>query len=837
MGHAAAPEPRRGDSVPRSCESHSKAAISRSERAAQGPIVVIIYRTTKDRFVEEALSRDIEAVVAASYFERTGSRVGPAELRAWRESLLQMARVLHDNDIPDSAGVAIEYKIPQTSKRIDFIVTGLDEDRSSKAIIVELKQWSQAKLTDKDGIVVAHRGGGAINEEGAHPSYQAWSYATLLQSFNAAVYEGGIGLNPCAYLHNYESDGVIDHAFYAPHIERAPLFLKGEPERRRLQNFIKRYVRYGDKGELLYRIEHGRIAPSKMLADLVLGMLKGNPELALIDDQKVVFESALEIAETAENGVKQVVIVQGGPGTGKSVVAVNLLGTLIARGKNARYVSKNAAPRAVYETRLAGSFRRSEINNLFAGSGSFTEAERDSFDVLIVDEAHRLNERSGLYRNLGENQIKELVSAAPCTIFFVDDDQRVTLQDIGHTEELRRWAWEFGANVTEMALTSQFRCNGSDGYLAWIDNALKIRPTANEKLDPKEFDFRVVDSPTELHTLIADKNRGRNRSRVVAGYCWEWPSKRDPEAFDIEIPGHGYRKRWNLTRDGSLWIIAKESIDEVGCIHTCQGLELDYVGVIIGPDLSVRNDRIVTDPRKRARADKSLQGLGKRIPAEAAAEADRIIKNTYRTLMTRGMRGCYVYCVDAELSKYLRARIAVSGSVAQPSGAAVSNVAPLPFLPRAERGDARAVPVLDLKIAAGSFSENQSLEDGAFRWVELPESFNMQAALFVARVIGESMNRRIPNGSWCLFRANPTGTRAGKVVVAQHRSIHDPELGGTYTVKVYSSQKVTLPDGTWHHTEIQLAPDSDDLGFEPIFIRDNEDEQFRIVAELIAVLA
>jgi uncharacterized protein len=798
---------------------------------------VIIYRTTKDRFVEDALSRDIEAVVAASYFERTGFRVGPAEIRAWRESLLQMARVLHDDEIPDSAGVAIEYKIPQTSKRIDFIVTGLDEAHSSKAIIVELKQWSRAQLTDKDGIVVAHRGGGAVDAEGAHPSYQAWSYATLLQSFNAAVYEGGIGLSPCAYLHNYESDGIIDHAFYAPHIERAPLFLKGEAERRRLQDFIKRYVRHGDKGELLYLIEHGRIAPSKMLADLVLGMLKGNPELALIDDQKVVFESALEIARTAGNGVKQVAIVQGGPGTGKSVVAVNLLGTLIARGKNARYVSKNAAPRAVYEMRLAGSFRRSEINNLFTGSGQFTDAEPDSFDVLIVDEAHRLNERSGLYRNLGENQIKELISAAPCTIFFVDDDQRVTLQDIGHTEELRRWARELGAKVTDMELKSQFRCNGSDGYLAWIDRTLEIRPTANEKLDPKEFDFRIVDSPTELHALIADKNRGRNRSRVVAGYCWEWPSKRDPEAFDIQIPQHGYKKRWNLMTDGSLWIIANESIDEVGCIHTCQGLELDYVGVIIGPDLSVENDHVVTDPKKRARADKSLQGLKKLPPAEATSEADRIIKNTYRTLMTRGMRGCYVYCVDPELATYLRARIAVPTSVAQPSAVAAKNVVPLPLLPAAKRGEPRAVPVLDLKIAAGAFSESQSLEDGASGWIELPESFTMQPGLFVAQVVGESMNRRIPNGSWCLFRANPTGTRAGKIVVAQHRTILDSELGGSYTVKVYSSQKVTLPDGAWRHTEVRLSPDSDRLGFEPILIRDNEDGQFRIVAELIAVLA
>ncbi len=168
------------------------------------------------------MSRDIEEVVGAAFRERTGGGVAPGEFRAWRESLLQMGRILHDEGIPDRAGVAIEYKIPQTNKRIDFIITGLDESRSSKAVIVELKQWSEARRTKKDGIVLARRGGRASEIEGPHPSYQAWSYAALLETFNAAVYEGGIGLRPCAYLHNYERDGQIDHPFYAPHIQRAP---------------------------------------------------------------------------------------------------------------------------------------------------------------------------------------------------------------------------------------------------------------------------------------------------------------------------------------------------------------------------------------------------------------------------------------------------------------------------------------------------------------------------------------------------------------------------------------------------------------------------------------
>lgn len=809
---------------------------------------MIIYRATKTKFLDDALSRDIEEVVAQAYRERTGAGVAAGEFRAWRESLLQMAKVMSDEGIPASSGVAIEYKIPQTNKRVDFIVTGLDDLRESKAIIVELKQWSQARRSDKDGIVLARRGGGTGEIEGPHPSYQAWSYAALMETFNTAVYEGGIGLRPCAYLYNYERDGVIDHAFYAPHIERAPLFLKGAAERRRLQEFIKRHVRHGDEGELLYRIEDGRIRPSKMLADSVLGMLQGNVEFVLIDDQKLVFETTLDLAKEAESGAKQVLIVKGGPGTGKSVVAVNLLATLIGREKNARYVSKNAAPRAVYETRLTGSFRRTQISNLFSGSGAFSGTEPDSFDVLIVDEAHRLNERSGLYGNLGENQIKELIVASRCTVFFVDDDQRVTLRDIGHVGALREWAAQIGANATECELASQFRCNGSDGYLAWIDNTLGIRATANKRLDAVEFDFRVVGSPNELHELIADRNRGSNRSRVVAGYCWEWTSKRNPAAYDIVLPEYGYRRRWNLTRDGSLWIIAEDSLKEVGCIHTCQGLELDYIGVIIGPDLVVRNGRVVTVPERRARSDKSLSGfsrLARADPKKAADEADRIIKNTYRTLLTRGLRGCYVFCVDTELAAYLRSRLETRSSTAgghaglpiRPGSAAASNIVPLCRLSAAERVRAHAVPLVDLRFAAGAFANAQALEADAADWVEVPDWVQLRPGLFVAQVIGESMNRRIRNGAWCLFRANPHGTRNGMVVVAHHRKVHDPELGGSFTIKVYSSSKIVLPDGTWRHTEIRLQPDSDRVEFEPIVIRDAEEGEFHIVAEFLTMLA
>lgn len=619
---------------------------------------MIVYQSTKKQFLEDSEKHAIEDVINRAFVEKTKRYATDAEYRAWQNSLMRMAEVLHDEELPDSMGVGIEFGIPQTAKRIDFILSGESDDREPRVVIVELKQWSSSRISDRDGLVFANRGGYA-EREGTHPCYQAWSYAALLEGFNEAVYERGIGLNPCAYLHNYQRDGIIDAPRYSAYIEKAPLFLRGHEEQRKLRDFIKRHVKHGDNGDLLFKIERGRIRPSKMLSDSLVGMLRGNREFVLVDDQKVVYERCIAKAAKASGLRKQALIVKGGPGTGKSVVAINLMVELTKRGLLTKYVSKNAAPRAVYEQKLKGHKRRAEISAMFGGSGAFIDMEPDTYDVLIVDEAHRLNAKSGLYGNLGENQIKELISAAKCTVFFVDDDQVVTLSDIGHSCEIEKWAKELGAEISYLELASQFRCAGSDGYLAWLDDTLGIRPTANQTFDNGDFDFRVVDSPSELYELISAKNQISNKSRVVAGYCWDWKSKRNPAAFDIEIPEFEFQRQWNLGSDGSLWITAPNSIEQVGCIHTCQGLELDYVGVIIGADLIVRDGQLATDPSGRSSMDRSIRGwktLMRQNPDSTSARLDRIIRNTYRTLMTRGMKGCYVFCTDSALRDYLRQR-------------------------------------------------------------------------------------------------------------------------------------------------------------------------------------
>ena len=266
-----------------------------------------------------------------------------------------------------------------------------------------------------------------------------------------------------------------------------------------------------------------------------------------------------------------------------------------------------------------------------------------------------------MFRNLGENQVMEIIDSAKCSIFFIDEDQKVTLHDIWEKEEIKNRARKFLIPVKELKLSSQFRCDGSDGYLAWLDNILQIKETANEELDKHHYDFKVVSSPTELRNIILEKNIKDNKARLVAWYCWNWISewKNNSNIHDIVIPEHNFsmsRNLWNSTTRA----IDPSSVNEVWCIHTCQWLEFNYIWVIVWKDLIVRNWKIITQPEERAKTDSSLKWYKKLLEIDrewTLKKVDKIIKNTYRTLMTRGMKGCYVYFVDKETEEYFRSRI------------------------------------------------------------------------------------------------------------------------------------------------------------------------------------
>ena len=620
---------------------------------------MLVYEGVKSGFINDVDLNLIADKILKRFREVFHRGTGESEVNSWRESMLRMRGVLADEEIPDNAGVAIEFNIPHTSNRIDFLLSGYDKNKNNSIIIIELKQWTHADAVDgKDGIVSTVTG--KALREVTHPSYQAWSYASLIDSYNQEVYDRNVGLHPCAFLHNYDitDNDPINSEQYQDYIKVAPMF--GSKDFEKLRNFIKKNVTEGDNKEGLYIIENGKIKPSKMLQDAFSSVLRNNKEFVLIDDQKVIFEEALRIGINAHiNNEKSVLIVEGGPGTGKSVLAINLLRQFLNRGLNSFYVTKNQAPREVFKAKLKID-KMSGLNNLFKGSGGFFDCQPNSYDVLIVDEAHRLNKKSGFMSNLGENQIKEIINSSVFSIFFIDENQRVTLKDNGSIAEIRKYANYYNAGIYKMDLKSQFRCDGSDGYLAWLDNVLEIRETANFDLDTK-YDFKVFDNPNDLRKAIEEKN-SNNKSRLVAGYCWDWISegKNKTDIHDITIPEYDFAMSWNLG-NSSTWAIDKESINEIGCIHTCQGLEFDYVGVIIGDDLRCEGEHVITDYTKRAKTDQSLKGINKIAKEEGLDEAkkvaDSIIKNTYKTLMTRGMKGCYVYCTDKNLENYLKKKV------------------------------------------------------------------------------------------------------------------------------------------------------------------------------------
>ena len=616
---------------------------------------MIIYENTRGGFINDIRTGSIATKVQNAFEQHGIHHNNDAEYRAWGNSLMFMRNVLDDDDIPEDVSLAVEYQIPLTSKRVDFLIAGKDGAGTDNVVVVELKQWEDSGMTSRPDVVTAFTGG--ANRAVCHPSYQAYSYAKIIENFNEDVYRRNIQLRPCAYLHNYREENRphIDNALYREAVSVAPVFLQDDVIK--LRSFIKTYIKEKDGIDLLMKIDHGKLKPAKALQDSLVSMIRGNQEFFLIDEQKVAYETVRKLVERAvrrandptKGAEKSVVIVSGGPGTGKSVVAIQLLCNLIAKGYSANYVTKNAAPRNVYFEKLRREkYKLSYIKSLFKSSDSFWNAPANLLDCIIVDEAHRLKKKSAIFH--GENQVKELINAGRVTVFFIDEDQKITTKDIGSKDEIRKWAAYYGIPVYEgedLNLVSQFRCNGSDGYLNFLDNLLGIRSTANLTFD-YDYEIRLFRSPVKMREALREKNDLNNKSRMIAGYCYEWVTENNPQGDEYDIIlEDGFRAKWNFSN--SLFAIAPDSFDQVGCIHTTQGLEFDYCGIIIGQDLRYEDGKVITDPSKEAISDKS-SGIRS---CKDKVLADKLIRNTYKTLMSRGQKGCFLYCEDKALLEYI----------------------------------------------------------------------------------------------------------------------------------------------------------------------------------------
>lgn len=617
---------------------------------------MIVYSANKGLFVQDVKTNVIATKILDLIRERGLNAGQEREFAAWQNSMQFMRNIVDDPDIDDDVQIAIEYNIPQTSKRVDFIIIGANEKGNDNIIIVELKQWTKAEKVDDDMHFSVRTYVANDNRIVCHPSYQAYSYSRFIGNYSQVIRDQNIHLVPCAYLHNYQPayKYALSDDVYKEWYSSAPFFIMDESQP--FTEFIKKHVtKKSSKGDLLYLIDNGRIKPTKSLQDSLAAMVKGTPVFDLLDEQAVCFDMCVRtMLQCLKDNKKRTILIQGGPGTGKSVLAVNLLMHYILCNCNCAYVTKNKAPRDAFLSILSNNQARNlaDISQLFRSPFGLSQVPVNAYDCLIVDEAHRLVKK--MYGDWkGENQVKECINASLLSIFMLDEDQAVTTKDIGSVQEITKWCKELGSSIVmreETKLTSQFRCNGSDAYIQFIDNMLqRNEETISVPLSELNYDFRVFDDASEMRDALREKNAVNNKARMVAGYCYDWNVKHHRGDVDITLPG-GFQAKWNLEND-KIWAINPRSFEEVGCIHTAQGLEFDYVGVLIGRDLVYDevSGRVLTDKKAISCDDKSSG-----IRSANDSEARRLILNTYKTLLTRGQKGCFVYCEDEALRNYIR---------------------------------------------------------------------------------------------------------------------------------------------------------------------------------------
>lgn len=621
---------------------------------------MIVYNANKQTFVQDVRSGVIATKILNLIREKGLNAGQDREFASWHNSMKFMRDIVDDSEIDDEVQIAIEYNIPQTSKRVDFIIIGADEKNRENIVIVELKQWSKAEVVDDDMHFSVRTYVANDKRIVCHPSYQAYSYSRFLNNYSQAIHDGIIHLIPCAYLHNYlpAYKSALSAEIYKEWYTTAPFFIMDEVQQ--FNEFVKEFVtKKSAHGDLLYQIENGRIRPTKSLQDALATMVRGTPVFDLLDEQAVCYDMCIRtMLQCLKDHKKRTILVQGGPGTGKSVLAVNLLMHFITSTCNAAYVTKNSAPRQAFLSILSQNKAENiaEISQLFRSPFGLSQVPANSYDCLIVDEAHRLVKK--MYGDWhGENQVKECINASLLTVFMLDEDQAVTTKDIGSVQEICRWCDELGSTIImreETKLTSQFRCNGSDAYIQFIDNLLQRKEESIAvPLSELNYDFRLFDDASQMREALREKNAINNKARMVAGYCYDWNVKNRRGEVDIELPG-GFQAKWNLAND-KIWAINPRSFEEVGCIHTAQGLEFDYVGVLIGKDLTYDkpSGRILTNKSAISKDDNSSG-----IRGASEEDARRLILNTYKTLLTRGQKGCYVYCEDDALRDYFKKMLA-----------------------------------------------------------------------------------------------------------------------------------------------------------------------------------
>ncbi|WP_375426069.1 DNA/RNA helicase domain-containing protein [uncultured Friedmanniella sp.] len=559
--------------------------------------------------------------------------------------------------------VILEYQLPLTSKRADVVLAGR-HPRTGEAsyVVVELKQWTSAHLWEDDESLVTVDGmpGGPR----LHPARQVRGYCEYVTDFVSSLSGHEDAVAGLAYLHNVTDRNYVSDLFFAPLDRQGQLFTGAD--RAKLHAYLRSRLDPTVAGaaaadELL----NSAVRPSRQLLAVAADEVRDREQFVLQDDQQLAVDIVKhEVEQARQSNRKTVVVVYGGPGSGKSVIALSLLGDLAREGRTVLHATGS---RSFTQTlrRVAGH-RDLRVQKMFRYFNQFMDVERNGLDVLILDEAHRIRETSVNRYTRAEfrtdrSQLDELIAAARVPVFLLDNHQVVRPGEQGSVDSIADYARSLGLDLQEIELQEQYRCGGSLGDVRWVEQLLGLAgdgPAAWE--GDERFVLDVADSPEELEQRVRDEAATGASARLAAGYCWSWsdPCKDGTLVPDVQIGP--WARPWNLKGDRSiggappapLWSSDPRGIDQVGCVYTAQGFEYDWNGVIIGPDLVWRDGRFVSV--RSANRDPDFRSQ----TAVSDADFDVLVRNVYKVLLTRGMVGTVLYATDAETRDALRVLVA-----------------------------------------------------------------------------------------------------------------------------------------------------------------------------------
>ena len=618
-----------------------------------------LYAGTADEFITDTTQNQIAVKLASAFFDYFRFNPSESEKRSWRESLSKLGSIFQYLKFHNQ-GIFLEYQLPQNSRRLDCMICGKDKNNKDNAVIIELKQWETCQSINSDK-VLTYIGHG--NREVLHPSVQVGQYKMYLEDNMTVFYDekNKINLNACSYLHNYfpKTDDSIFNPIYADSYKKYPIFCADAAVD--FENYIYEKVSTGEGETLVKKIDESEYKPSKKLLDHVAAVIKENSRYILIDEQLVAFDKVLTLARNGLNGnKKKVIIIKGGPGTGKSVIAVNLMAELSAQGFNTQY---STGSKAFTESLRKSLDKRAAMQIKYFNS--YSNESKNSIDILIADESHRIRITSNNRFTRREEQsnlpqVEELINVAKLPVFFIDDHQIVRPKEIGSVEYIKNNATRLGCEVFEYQLDIQFRCQGSDKFVQWIENTLGVRKTSQVLWNAKEeFKFEIVSSPDELWSKIENhNNKEMNSARLVAGFCWPWSKPNSDGTLNKDVKIGDFEMTWEAKEGyklaqgippASLWPLDPRAVNQIGSIYTIQGFEFDYVGVIIGKDLMYNFEN--------QKWEGHLENSSDSVVKQAKDKFTDLIKNTYRVLLSRAMKGCYVYFLDKETEKFFRSRM------------------------------------------------------------------------------------------------------------------------------------------------------------------------------------